>query len=727
MKKQILTTSLILIFTLFTNYIINAQIEVKLVPDDIDERDEFGRSVAIEGDYAFVSAPFQNDSSGVVYVYKNSGNGWIQEAKLISNDVAKDDLFGYSIGVSGDYLVATAPWDDDNGEMSGAAYIFKHEGVNWIQQAKLIAGDATADDRFGIAADIDGDYVVVGAFFDDDDGSRSGSAYIFKRDGSVWAQQAKLTASDADANDWFGVNLSISGSYAAVSARYDDDMGSNSGSTYIFKRDGTSWSQQAKLLASDGEEGDQFGSVYLVDDKAFVGCHLDDDNGQNSGSVYLFKRSGSTWIEDRKILATDGRNFDKFGSRITESRNRLIISASGKDVAEANCGAIYVLKVEADQYVEEAIITPSDCEEDAIFGVAAADENYVLVGARNSDVMGLNSGAAYIYHLKKEPHIQSVEDVPNDQGGNVTLKWDASYLDIGRGLSFYSIWSALPEGTLAKTSTVSIGKIDKNFNGTAQIIAPLNGKFVAWEWIANQPGHYFNSYTYSAATKYDAMSTTDGIHYFMVSAHLTDESVFYNSNVDSGYSVDNLSPSPPVGLEAFVRQGFIELNWEKSQEIDLAVYNIYRNETLYNSTTNNQFTDFEVENGRSYTYKLTAVDIHENESEFSNEVTSQFSNIAVKKTDIPEKFKLFQNYPNPFNGETIIQYQLPTEGNVELIIYNMAGQKIWTFSKDYKKGGYYQISWNGSDNTGTKIPSGIYVYQIKVGDFLQFKKMLHLK
>jgi hypothetical protein len=155
-----------------------------------------------------------------------------------------------------------------------------------IPQFKLTASDAAAGDYFGRSVSVSGDTAVIGAWGDDD---RRGAAYIFTRNGSTWAQQAKLTASDAAAGDHFGQSVSVSGDTAVVAADWDDDAGSNSGSAYVFKRSGSTWTQQAKLTASDAAAGDEFGvSVSVSGDTAVVGASSNDDAGSASGSAYVF-------------------------------------------------------------------------------------------------------------------------------------------------------------------------------------------------------------------------------------------------------------------------------------------------------------------------------------------------------------------------------------------------------------------------------------------------------
>ena len=174
--------------------------------------------------------------------------------------------------------------NDDNGTNSGSAYVFKRTGTSWAQEAKLLPADGAAFDQFGESVSISGDYAVVGAWADDDNGSSSGSDYVFKRSGTSWLQEAKLLPSDGAADDQFGISVSISGDYAVVGAQENDDNGSNSGSAYLFKRSGTSWAQGTKLLASDGAAADEFGrSVSISGDYAVVGAWRDNDNGTDAG------------------------------------------------------------------------------------------------------------------------------------------------------------------------------------------------------------------------------------------------------------------------------------------------------------------------------------------------------------------------------------------------------------------------------------------------------------
>jgi len=315
--------------------------QTKLTASDGAANNYFGISVSVSGDTAVVGASGANAAQGSAYVFVRSGSIWSEQQKFTASDGAAADNFGHSVSVSGDTAVVGAVGDDDNGSGSGSAYIFVRTGVSWSEEAKLMASDGAAGDNFawsvslsgdtavvaklmasdGAAGDnfawsvsLSGDTAVVAARLDDDNGADSGSAYIFVRTGSSWSEQAKLTASDGAAGDWFGYFVSASGDTAVVGAVFDDDNGGNSGSAYVFVRLGSSWSEQQKLTASDGAAGDRFGeSVSVNGDTAIVGAFFDDDNGGNSGSVYFFDLTGLLHPRPAVTIAATDASADETG------------------------------------------------------------------------------------------------------------------------------------------------------------------------------------------------------------------------------------------------------------------------------------------------------------------------------------------------------------------------------------------------------------------------------
>jgi hypothetical protein len=719
--------SLIFLFLVLITGITFGQIETRITPDDGAEKDNFGHDVAICGDYLVAGAPYDDNElgtdAGAAYVFHREGSQWIQQAKLMASDATSDDLFGYPVDMDGEYIVVGAPWDDDAGEKSGAAYVYKLEDGTWTEQAKLTADDASEDDRFGIDVEISGETIAVGAFFDDVVGNRSGSAYVFKRDGSSWTQQAKLLPGDGGADDWFGVVLAMHGDDVAVASRRNDEMGSNAGAVYVYHREDDEWTEQVKLTAFDAEPGDEYGSPCIYGNTLVVSAHLDDDKGQNSGSIYYYQRQSGEWNLQAKYTASDGRGGEYFGG-VALTPTHMVVSAYRDNDMGSNSGSFYVYKRQALGYFQIAKITTATGAAGDYFGLKnSMSGNYIVVGARNHDLNGDNAGAAFVYNLIEYPQIVSVKDIPNDQGGKVEIKWTASFYDLGRNLSHYSIWQALAEVPAATQSSPN------NHENRNDAITPiyrtttLNGTTQTWGWVANVPGHRLEEYVYSAPTLCDSMAATDGKHYFMVSAHLDDEDVFFDSNVDSGCSVDNLAPPPPTGLTASLAGNSVELAWQASPVPDFAYYVIYRDGEILDNTPKNYFVDSVPEQNRTYRYRLQAVDVHGNASELSPEVTVTTTSVSNVSTEKPDSYRLFNNHPNPFNPETEIRFALPKTSQVALKIYNPLGREIVTLVNAKYAAGTYQVRWTGCDRSGNSVASGIYLFVLQAGEFRAQKKM----
>ena len=391
-KTQLLTTAICAVAILAIGRPAHAQIgEFKIIPSDGAEGDYFGSLLSISGDYAVVGTFSANSA----YVFHRTGTSWVEEAILIPPDGAAGYQYGRSVSISGDYVVVGSPGDNDNGSQSGSAYVFKRSGTSWAQEAKLLASDGAASDVFGWSVAISGDYAVVGAI-----GASSGlgSAYVFLRSGTSWSQQAKLTASDGANSDRFGESVAISGDYAVVGAQ--GESGSGSGSAYVFKLSGTSWTQEAKLLPSDGATGDIFGfRVSISGDYAVVGAHGHDDNGSQSGSAYVFKRTGTSWAEEVKLLPSDGAAGDRFGWSVSIFGDYAAVGAYRNDDDGDNSGSAYLFKRTGTSWAQALKLLASDGAADNFYGIyVSISGDYVLVGADADDVNDFDSGSAYVYN-----------------------------------------------------------------------------------------------------------------------------------------------------------------------------------------------------------------------------------------------------------------------------------------------------------------------------------------
>ncbi|MBT8189129.1 MAG: hypothetical protein HKO89_05130 [Saprospiraceae bacterium] len=375
----------------------------KLTAGDAGAGDHFGWSVSIDADYACIGAPYDDVGAtdwGSAYIFVRSGTTWSQQDKITANDADANDYFGWSVSIDGDYACIGAPLDDDGGSKSGSAYIFKRSGTSWSQQAKLTSNDADIDDFFGRSVSINGEYACIGAPYDDDNSVATGSTYIFKRSGTTWSQQAKLTANDAELYDGFGISVSISGDYACIGTSGDDEGGLvNSGSAYIFKRSGTSWSQQAKLIANDASTDDEFGlCVSISGDYVCIGAPYDDDRGTNSGSAYIYSRSGNSWTQQAKLTTINAGAHDNFGISVSISGDYACIGAPFDDDGGTNSGSAYIFIRSGTFWTQLSKLKASDASAGDSFGRSVSiSSDHVCTGAPNDDGGASLSGSAYVF------------------------------------------------------------------------------------------------------------------------------------------------------------------------------------------------------------------------------------------------------------------------------------------------------------------------------------------
>lgn len=385
--------------------------QAKLTAADGAAGDNLGIAVAVSGDTAVIGAANDrvgsNSFQGSAYVFVRSGSTWTQQAQLVAADGASTDFFGSEVAVSGDTALVSA-FRDDVGANSdqGSAYVFVRSGSTWTQQAKLLAQDGAADSWFGYSLALSGDTAVVGAS-DDDVGGRinQGSAYVFVRSGTSWSQQAKLTAADGAEGDSLGRAVALSGDTVLVGASGDDVGGlANRGSAYVFTRAGASWTQQAKLLAADGAANDFFGdAVALSRETALVGAWRDDVGANpDQGSAYVFVRSGVTWSQQARLLAAEAAAGDGFGFSVALSGDVAAVGAMFDDLgSSAEQGSAHVFVRSGAAWALQARVLAADGAASDQFGAAVAISADTLVVGAVFDAIGANAGqgSAHVFLL----------------------------------------------------------------------------------------------------------------------------------------------------------------------------------------------------------------------------------------------------------------------------------------------------------------------------------------
>jgi hypothetical protein len=298
------------------------------------------------------------------------------------------------------------------------------------------------------------------------------------------------------------------------------------------------------------------------------------------------------------------------------------------------------------------------------------------------------------------PQIDFAGDVPNDQGRQMRLVWNPGVPGDWGYFEFFSIWRQVNE-------------------------APM----VLWDFVTTVPWHGMESYSAVVPTLGD--STDMGIYWstFRVTGHTENPNEFYDSAPVSGYSIDNLHPGAPGGVQAFTGEEGILLTWDSSIDEDFGYHRIYRHDTdssdpaIQFTTVDTFYVDGVAEG--NYEYWITAVDLNGNESDPSIIVTVT---LAVDNgLAVPIEFALQQNYPNPFNPSTQIQYALPTDANVSIAIYDLMGRQIRTLVNQQVSAGYHSVMWNATSDMGSPVSAGVYIYTITANDFRDVKKMILLK
>ena len=386
--------------------------QAKIQSSDAQTEDKFAESVAIssDGSTAIVGA-WREDTGGIdrgaAYIFTRSGTSWSQQAKIQSSNASDYGNFGVSVDISndGNNVIIGSPWQSNN----GSAYIFTRSGTSWSQQAQLTASDGQSGDRLGYNVSIsgDGNTAIAGAPKEDTGGLDTGSAYIFTKSGTTWSQQAKIQATSTTAYDEFGYSVSLSdnGNTALVTAPFEDTQYTDTGCAYIFTRSGTTWSQQALIQSDDNVANKPFGyssSISGDGDTAIVSHHKETTSGTDSGSAYVFTRSGTSWTQEAEIQSSDIQEGDYYGwsVSISNSGDFAAVGAPTEDATASNAGSVYIFSRSGTSWTQENKVQASDASSEDQFGHSVSISNdgaTVIVGALGEDTTATNAGSAYIF------------------------------------------------------------------------------------------------------------------------------------------------------------------------------------------------------------------------------------------------------------------------------------------------------------------------------------------
>ncbi len=318
-----------------------------------------------------------------------------------------------------------------------------------------------------------------------------------------------------------------------------------------------------------------------------------------------------------------------------------------------------------------------------------------------------------------EPKLSAVKDVANDQGGKMRVLWTHSLLDV-------------PSKNIIHSYTIKMGVKNTKIMGKTTSTGPAVADFIFWETIGSRQADWSTGYSMVVPTYADSGLQGIPMYYFQVLAN-SDSNVFWKSNIDSGYSVDNI---PPVGVPVAAISGGqnsrVLLQWNKNRvDPDVMGYYVYRSATpgfspngttILALATDTSFVDTAKLNNQKYYYRVATVDMHGNAGIASSELQVLVTEVGDANDVMPKTFALLQNYPNPFNPSTTISYQLPVNGHISLKVYDAIGREVATLVNEVKDAGSYSAQFDGS-----KLASGIYFTRLQSGDKVQLKKMMLVK
>jgi len=355
---------------------------------------------------------------GALLALASSSFAQCQVAKLLAADMGEGDYFGSSVAIDGEWAIVGAPQEDDIAEQSGAAYVFHLQNGAWVQTQKLKANDAVFGAIFGQVVAMDGLTAVISAPGDDPQGINSaGSAYVFELLGGAWTQRAKIWASDPMFSVFIGYDsVAISGGTIVIGAARNSPAGHGSGAAYVFEGAGSSWSQVARLVPSDAAPADSFGSCVAVDGRRLVvgAPFVDLPPRYDVGAVYVFDSpTPGVWNETHKLVANNAVQSERFGFVVAIAGNSLLGSSSAPVPPYA--GSVHVFECEGSNWAQGQSLIASDPESQANFGSGLdLHGDFAVVSASNTTDAGLNSGSAYLFRRTSSTWMQIGKILPND-------------------------------------------------------------------------------------------------------------------------------------------------------------------------------------------------------------------------------------------------------------------------------------------------------------------------
>ncbi len=324
-----------------------------------------------------------------------------------------------------------------------------------------------------------------------------------------------------------------------------------------------------------------------------------------------------------------------------------------------------------------------------------------------------------------EPASTTVRDVPNDQGGRVKVSWSASYLDVDPtyDIGSYWIWRSVPpnvaERALARGANLVAESGGRPKPGIHNFMIRRNAiQTFAWEYVGTEPARGFAEYSFVVPTTSDSVASSNPFLGILIQANAAHSNAFWSSPPDSGYSVDNLAPQVPATFAGNHAGGVTRLHWGENREGDQAGYRLYRGDSASFVPGSTNLIAVQPDTGYSDAgpvgsyYKLSAVDVHGNESGFALLAPTS---ISEGGSAAPAALALAAPRPNPASDGALLSFAMPRAGRARLAIYDMSGRRVRTVSEGWLEAGEYHLPFDMRDDRGRRMPSGLYFVRFEAG------------
>lgn len=599
------------------------------------------------------------------------------EAKILASDGAARHRFGFSVEIDSTRLFVGAPGMLSDGDFRGAVYIyeFSQNELEWIEVQKLDINDEELN-LFGASIAQSDSFLIVGVRGDSLKNPFGGAAFLYRqKPDHSWELVQQLFTPLFKPTDMFGFSVAIDGNYAAVGAPRGGGRLPLSGSVYIYHFTENAWILDAKLVATAGLPIDGFGSsVSLAGNRLIVGASgVDGDEfglpqkQQRSGNAYIFERDEQGWHQVAQLTPLDGNAGNMFGRTVVIDGDYAAVGAVKDDVLDFDDGSVYVYKRDDSGWNQEIKLTALDADSGDHFGAALdLEQNYLVVGAPGVNGLGQNSGAVYSFLRTEEGWSQRAKKMPYDAAAG---DFFGAAIGVSEELSIIGAPHKKVE--------------EKNSQGVA--------------------------YVY------------DNIADLALPVELAS---FTATCVETGVRLTWLTQSEKDNLGFILERQESARAWEV-----IASYQTHeklRGQGFSTMPTFYEFLDDSVQTNRTYHYRLADVNMNGTITYHEPITITISAAVTFAESSMPGEFKLYPAFPNPFNPQTMLRYNVPYNTHVHIAVYDMTGRRVRTLLSQQQNAGFHSVMWEGTDEAGELLSSGVYIIQCHIETIVRTQKVLLL-